>query len=246
MGEGLESGEFSLFPLLSDGLPVCRKFSRVWGNRPTAETSNIETYEAYINGQKFYFIDPLGFDDTYRTDIDVLRMLADWLNQTYQANVRLGGVIYLHRIGDNRMAGSAMKNLRMFSKLCGDDALSLVVLVTTMWDLVSDDDAVHREEQLTNGGTFWAEMIDKGSVVFQQDSGEQSARRIVLHILSLAARQRLASPKIRTEMTSGKALYQTSAGLEVEAEKEKLRAKHEAEMRQLRVEWEEALKVRDV
>lgn len=48
-------------------------------------------------------------------------MLADWLNRVYQNNVRLAGILYLHRIGDNRLGGTAMKNLRMFKKLCGDE-----------------------------------------------------------------------------------------------------------------------------
>lgn len=62
----------------------------------------------------------------------MLRRVADWLNRTHQAKVKLAGIVYLHRINDTRLGGSAMKNLRMFKKLCGDDALSCVVLATTM------------------------------------------------------------------------------------------------------------------
>ena len=32
------------------------------------------------------------------------------------------------------MAGTLLKNLRMFEELCGKDALKNVILTTTMWD----------------------------------------------------------------------------------------------------------------
>jgi hypothetical protein len=202
-----------------------------------------------MDGQRFYLIDTPGFDDTYVSDIDVLRMLADWLNRVHQNNVRLAGIVYLHRIGDNRLGGAAMKNLRMFKKLCGDEALPRVVLATTMWGMVPEDIATRREQQLKTGDQFWGPMIQKGSRVFRQDNGEHSARRIIQHIQSLHMSSQHRPPpslKIQTEMAAGKALDETAAGLEVEAEKERLRAKHKEEMRQLQLEWDEAQKARDV
>lgn len=47
-------------------------------------------------------------------------------------------------------------------------------------------------------------------------------------------------------MASGKAIDQTAAGCEVDAEKEKRMAKTREEMRQLQEAWKEAQKVRDV
>jgi len=63
-----------------------------------------------------------GFDDTSRSDTDVLKDVAFFLSQTYKHTVRLAGIIYLHRITDMRMAGSSLRNLTMFKKLCGDEA----------------------------------------------------------------------------------------------------------------------------
>lgn len=42
------------------------------------------------------------------------------------------GIIYTHRITDNRMSGSVCKNLDMFSRLCGDGTAERVRLMTTM------------------------------------------------------------------------------------------------------------------
>lgn len=79
-----------------------------------------------------YLIDTLDFDDTNRSDTEVLREIADWLAVSYSNKMLLHDVIYLHRITDVRMQDSAKKNLLMFKKLCDDDALRKVVLVTTM------------------------------------------------------------------------------------------------------------------
>jgi hypothetical protein len=96
----------------------------------------------------------------------------------YNRNVKLSGLVYLHRITDNRMAGSPYKNLRMFGNLCGDSATARVVLVSTMWDKVQRDVGKQREQQLIQ--QFWKPLIDKGSGIDrlgQSDSGE--AWRIV-------------------------------------------------------------------
>ena len=49
------------------------------------------------------------------------------------------GIIYLHEITLKHMTDTALKNLDMFRKLCGDDALMKVVLGTTKWGEVGDN-----------------------------------------------------------------------------------------------------------
>ena len=84
-------------------------------------------------------MDTPGFDDSYRSDSDILRELADWLNTAHKSNIKLTGLILLHRIGDVRVGGVGQRNIRMFKRLCGDDSLASVVLATTMWDFIRDD-----------------------------------------------------------------------------------------------------------
>ena len=112
-----------------------------------------------------YLIDTPGFDDTNRSDNEVLCEIASWLTTSYTAKVRLNGIIYLHRISDLRMQGSAKKNLFMFKKLCGPDALKNVILATTMWDRVSEAEGAAREKELTSTADFWGWMVSQGSRV---------------------------------------------------------------------------------
>ncbi|KAL7936397.1 P-loop containing nucleoside triphosphate hydrolase protein [Trichoderma chlorosporum] len=205
-------------------------------------TFKIGIHAATIGDKQCYLIDTPGFDDTTRSDTDILREVADWLNRSYQQQVRLAGIVYLHRIIDIRMGGAAMKNLRMFRKLCGDDGLSCVVLATTMWNMVPLEDGEKRERELSTNQGFWAGMVNKGSTVLRQDNGAISALAIMEHILTRKQRVEL---DIQKEMASGKTLDQTSAGQEVQAEMAALKEKYDKEMALLREEMKEAVEARD-
>ncbi|KAJ3574180.1 hypothetical protein NP233_g1925 [Leucocoprinus birnbaumii] len=104
-------------------------------------------------------VDTPGFDDTYKSDLEILQLISKWLEKTGVRNIRLRGVLYLHRITDNRMAGTPLKNLEIFEKICGPKWFSRVVLVTTMWDELGSENTEMgdaREDELKND--FWKGM----------------------------------------------------------------------------------------
>lgn len=197
-------------------------------------------YDAKI---RIYIVDTPGFDDTYRSDTDILREIADWLSQAYGKGIKLTGIVYLHRILDVRLGGSAMKNLRMFKMLCGDDALSSVVLATTWWSGVDSKVGAEREAQLICRDDFWAGMISKGSRVFRQDNGAKSAGHIVKYLVN---RKRLVTLKIQAEMGDDKkTLDQTGAGAEVDRQLAAQKRDFENKLRQLDEDMREAMRSKD-
>ncbi|UKZ61156.1 uncharacterized protein TrAtP1_002426 [Trichoderma atroviride] len=205
-------------------------------------TANVSIHAATVNGQKCYLVDTPGFDDTNRPDSEILREVANWLNISHEAKIKLAGIIYLHRISDNRLGGAAMKNLRMFKRLCGRDSLACVVLATTMWnkaDLLVDE---QREKELLNRPDFWADMVKQGSQVFRHDNGRESATTIMKYIFGKRHRVTL---DIQKEMASGKTLDETGAGREVQTDMTVLTTKHEQEMKTLRQELQEAKDMHD-
>jgi len=103
------------------------------------------------------------------------------LGTSYASEMKLAGVIYLHEISQTRMLGTTLKNLKMFHKLCGEDALSSVVLGTTKWSEVNEAVGDDRLKQLENN--FWKEMIQGGSKVFKFDKTYESAWNMVNHLL---------------------------------------------------------------
>ncbi|KAK4155079.1 P-loop containing nucleoside triphosphate hydrolase protein [Chaetomidium leptoderma] len=206
-------------------------------------TSTVGIHKVTIGQGTVYLIDTPGFDDTHRSDTDILRELANWLNSAYKSKIKLSGIIYLHRIVDNRMSGSAMKNLRMFKRLCGEEALSCVVLATTMWSFVSPEDGAKREHELMTKPEFWASMVERGSKVLRHDNGAVAAMEIMRYIMS---QRRRIDLDIQKEMASGKTLGETSAGREVQSDMEAIKRKYEAEMANLRQEMDEARRDHDV
>lgn len=77
-------------------------------------------------------VDTPGFSNTRLSDTEILQRIATWINDTYDDGHLLSGIIYLHRIIDNRREGPSLKNLRMMKALCGINSLKNVVLATTM------------------------------------------------------------------------------------------------------------------
>src|SRR5262245_53143547 len=91
-------------------------------------------------------VDTPGFDDTNRADAEVFETLAKWLKETFIAGTLLTGIIYLHRITDVRMTNASVRNLTLFRKLCGEDNLSNVILVTNRWEMIGKSEAEAREK----------------------------------------------------------------------------------------------------
>jgi len=115
-------------------------------------------------GKKVVLIDTPGFDDSRQdgksqkySDVDVLGMIAGALSLSYNMDRKLNGIVYLHRITDSKIQGSATKNIRMFKKLVGNEAMKNILLVTTMWEKEELSVAEKREEELKND--FWSDLM---------------------------------------------------------------------------------------
>ena len=65
----------------------------------------------------------------------------------------------------------------MFHNLCGVEALKNVVLVTTMWDQVDEEEGDNRENELIN--KYWKTMIELGCRTSRFENNTESALDIV-------------------------------------------------------------------
>ena len=97
------------------------------------------------------------------------------------------------------MAGltSPLQHLRMFRKLCGDDALGNVVLVTTMWDRVDQATGNAREEQLKE--VHWNIMLALGSRV-ERFKGEPDSAWAIID--AIATKKQSAILKLQEELVN--------------------------------------------
>ena len=64
-------------------------------------------------------IDTPGFDDTERTDADVLELIAKFLRETYANGMLLTGIILLQPVTGNRVQGSEKRRTRLLFYMYG-------------------------------------------------------------------------------------------------------------------------------
>jgi hypothetical protein len=95
--------------------------------------------------------------------------------------MKLAGVIYLYDISQPRMLRTTVKNLEMFQKLCGEDALNSVILGTTKWGRVESGPAQTRETQLRD--RFWKHMMEKGSTMHRFSNTNASGWDMLHYLL---------------------------------------------------------------
>lgn len=205
-------------------------------------TENVEEVACKVGDRYVILVDTPGFNDSTRSDTEILGVLADWMQESYSDNLLLSGIIYLHCISDTRMTDTSIQNLRMFRKLCGDKNLQHVILATTKWGITPEGDALRREEELKSANGFWAPMIAGRSLIRRFENTKESARALVEEILHLG--QEPFVPKIQEEVVSGMKLLDTEAGAYLNKALLELSEKHEKEKKALKEKMELAQKER--
>ncbi|RDB26374.1 GTP-binding protein A [Hypsizygus marmoreus] len=193
-------------------------------------------------GRRVTLIDTPGFDDTNKSDADILRMIAAFLATAYENGKKLAGVIYIHRISDFRMGGISTRNFKMFRELCGETSLKNVVIVTNMWGEVSKQVGEAREAELISQDMFFKPVLDKGAKIERHENTRESAHRILEYLIS----NHPLSLRIQRELVDeGKDISQTAAGAELNREMMAQLERHRKEMRILQEEMKEAVRTRD-
>ena len=198
----------------------------------TEQIQAVRVYEHPKYANRLVLVDTPGFDDTNKSDKEILQMIGDWLKKTYfslllprffssregcilftryENSIKLAGIVYLHRITDNRMAGTPHRNLRMFAELCGNQGLKKVILATTMWDQVTVTTGAQREHDLRVN--YWKVMMDKGASIARFQNTHETAWEIIDKIVqktstdALLIQKELVDRKLRlNETKAGKAL----------------------------------------
>ncbi|KAG1750748.1 P-loop containing nucleoside triphosphate hydrolase protein [Suillus lakei] len=198
-------------------------------------TSEVQATKPFkLNGREVTLIDTPGFDDTSRSDTDILAMIGAYLSQTYEYGAKLAGIVYMHRISDFRMGGTNKRNFKMFRELCGESTLRNVLIVTNMWSEVASDLGEMREKELEN--TFFkARML-------RHEGTRESTHRILRYLIHNQPATLLIQKELVKEH---KNIVQTSAGSELTRVLNEQREHHEEVVAQLRKDMEAAIRDKD-
>ncbi|KAJ4113297.1 hypothetical protein NW768_011580 [Fusarium equiseti] len=191
-------------------------------------TKSIAVFQYDHNGQRVYLIDTPGFNDTTRSDIDTLEILATYLGASYANGVRIHGIIMLHSISSNRMSGLSRFNLTLLKAICGLPMPTNLAIVTTMWperpDLTRKRILEDREKELATEKFYFGELIAQGAGMFRHyENGHRdpslqtiSAQRIVSYLLGSSDHSRSYVLQLQREIVDEiKSLGQTTAGLAI-------------------------------
>lgn len=161
------------------------------------------------------------------------------MQSSYEKGTLLSGVIYLHKITDNRITNSSIKNLRMFRKLCGAENMRNVLLVSSMWDIVQEEKGAEREKELCSEGTFWKSMITQGATVHRYNNRTVTAMNLIQTIIS----NNPSALKIQKQLVDDQVpLIKTDAGEDVNDEIRKAKRYFYEELVAIREERDAAIK----
>ncbi|VUC35473.1 unnamed protein product [Clonostachys rosea] len=209
-------------------------------------TDSIDVFDMNWEGRRIYLIDTPGFNDTNRSDIDTLSVLATYLGASYSNGVRISGLLMLHPISDNRVSGTNLRNIEMIEAMCGFDKYDHLAIATTMWPEHSTKyeraTLNAREAELAGSDKFYGSMISKGAVMFRHhgagrkrhDAEMSSAKRILAHLIR---RSDLRAPEVlrlqKELIDEKKMIGETLAGAVIAADVYRHHQARESELQQL-------------
>jgi hypothetical protein len=141
------------------------------------------------------------------------------------------------------MSGTALRNNRMFRKLCGEDAFKNVVLATTFWEGITPAIGAQREKELCENRDFWGGMLEKGAQMVRLQRDRQSGLQLIEKI---SANEKIILDVQDEMVNQGKAIGETevlkSEREELERVQRALEAEREAARLQMEFEQERARK----
>lgn len=153
------------------------------------------------------------------------------------------GIIYTHRISDIRVGGLAKSNFGIFRKMCGDDSLKNVAIVTTMWSKVTEAEGQRRVTELTSLDDFFKPALQKRArMIHHKRDTVESAHQIIRAIFDNHPVPLIIQEELVDE---NKSIDETSASKEVDKKIAALTAKYEQQLREQLAAAEEARKEKD-
>ena len=176
-------------------------------------SSEVQLYNTTLGGQECTFVDIPGFSDTERSESETVRYISKSLLQVPD----ITGILYLHRISDDRMLGSSVRHLRVFHALCGSSCMRNVLILTTHWDRTPREVGETREKELYEH--FWNELIEDGASVMRFDTRTPQCAQFITTCLMRNQPLKLA---IQEQMEQRLTFEKTDVGRIINAELQRL------------------------
>ena len=164
-------------------------------------------------------------------------------------------MLILHRITDIAFSHTAYRIANMLKNLCGNAAMNNLIICTTMWDRVSEDEGHDIFDELCRTDA-WREMISKGAgtamISNVASNAKEEAERIITQLIrnaqpvELAIQDKMVNRKLNMSETSafidnGHRIWREEA----ECELEETRMRVCEESKTTAAEAQEVMRVRE-
>ena len=144
---------------------------------------------------------------------EVLEEISAWTSSAYRQGRLLSGIIYLHNIRWPTMPGWAIRDVEMFQKLCGPNALQNVLLTTTQWSITNLAAGESNENTLRTSG-HWRALISGGAAI-KRFMGRESGLELINQLMKKEPKPLLIQDQmVEKNMT----LAKTDAGRLIKAQ----------------------------
>ncbi|KAJ3731660.1 hypothetical protein DFJ43DRAFT_376978 [Lentinula guzmanii] len=126
-----------------------------------------------ICGHKLQFVDTPGDEDT-----GTWETTSEFLAKMYKGGSTIAGILYFPNLSGPRVGGIGRRNMRVFRELCGEAAMSKVLIVVTG----IDPSSTAREVELRENPKFFYAAIQDGARLLRYDGTTECAKGIVSHL----------------------------------------------------------------
>ncbi|KAJ2926644.1 hypothetical protein H1R20_g10457, partial [Candolleomyces eurysporus] len=199
----------------SDGFTSC---TTTVGDYRIEVPSDVANRFPSAKGRHLVLVDTPGFDNVSVSDTEILRRLAVWLASAYNADMKVGGLVYMYPIYPGRITRDDISNIKVFRKICGEGGLSKVILATTRWNTCPEQIGESREKEVWD--SFWNGCSDarpQEKWMARLNHSLDSAWEIIENILERTEGSGVVLALQKQLVDKGKSLPQTDAAKELRA-----------------------------
>ena len=153
-------------------------------------TQDPEAVRFKLGDGEVVLIDTPGFDDSMRSDVEILADIATWLDKEGYTKTRpVDGLILLQPATHTVVSGNERKRTRLLEKILGPGAYNRIVIATTMWENLGAEYSTGGFDDGRKNG-LWKRFYDNGAIITKHYNTQQSAHRIIKLIISRSPRER--------------------------------------------------------
>ncbi|TEB20536.1 P-loop containing nucleoside triphosphate hydrolase protein [Coprinellus micaceus] len=143
-----------------------------------------------LRGRVLTLVDTPGFNHTDLSDLEVWQKIENFSSKHRHG---MNAILYFHAMTDDWISPQMQLGINLLAKFWGPDAMRVVTIVTTKWDLVPKTNAQKRLETLQAG--LWKPLLDGGCKIEHLSADEGSST--LLHSILEGVHERPV--KLRTQ-----------------------------------------------